>query len=95
MRRLTGLAPEVFVLMLHCRRCQSDALLKLERLDGQDHTVYRCRDCGFLFSPPDESAGSAAVPIAPSPLQPDGEAARRRHARVAAIRPRPRPAGRG
>ena len=79
------MALEVYV--LNCRRCDSEALLELVRLDGQDHTVYRCRNCGFLFSPPDGVAESAG--IEPSPLRPDGEAVRLRRARIAAMRPRP------
>ena len=39
--------------MLNCRRCRSAVLLALTRLGENDHTVYRCRSCGFLFSPPD------------------------------------------
>ncbi len=55
---------------LNCRRCGSEALLELARLAGEDHTVYRCRDCGFLFSPPDEAAAAARSPgIEPSPLR--------------------------
>ena len=79
------MALEVYV--LNCRRCESEALLELVRLDGQDHTVYRCRICGFLFSPPDRAAPASG--IEPSSLRPDGEAARLRRARVAAMRPRP------
>ena len=79
------MAPEVYV--LNCRRCDSEALLELGRLDGQDHTVYRCRKCGFLFSPPD---GRAPEPgIEPSPLRSGSEAGRPRRARIAAMRPRP------
>ena len=58
--------------VLNCRRCGSEALLELARLAGDDHTVYRCRDCGFLFSPPDETAAAAArggPGIEPSPLR--------------------------
>ena len=55
---------------LNCRRCGSEALLELARLAGEDHTVYRCRDCGFLFSPPDEAAVAERSPgIEPSPLR--------------------------
>ena len=39
--------------MLHCRRCRGQRLVELGRLHGSDHPIYRCRDCGFLFSPPD------------------------------------------
>ena len=73
--------------MLNCRRCDSEALLELGRLDGQDHTVYRCKVCGFLFSPPER-----AVPmpgIEPSPMRRGGESSRLRQARIAAMRPRP------
>lgn len=58
---------------LNCRRCGSEALLELARLAGEDHTVYRCRDCGFLFSPPESEATAAAARggagIEPSPLR--------------------------
>lgn len=73
--------------MLICRRCESEALLELVRLDGQDHTVFRCRHCGFLFSPPD--AAARAPGIQPSPLRPEAEAVERQRARVAAMRSRP------
>ncbi len=79
------MALEVYV--LNCRRCNSEALLELVRLDGQDHTVYRCKVCGFLFSPPDGAAPEAGVES--SPLRPGGEAIRLRRARIAAMRPRP------
>ena len=72
--------------MLICRRCESESLLELVRLDGSDHTVYRCRSCGFLFSPPDAASGMPGAGA--SPLLPDGEAARSQRERVAAIRPR-------
>ena len=77
-------AREVF--MLICRRCESEFLLELVRLDGSDHTVYRCRSCGFLFSPPDAASGVPGTAV--SPLLPDGGAARSRREWVAAIRPR-------
>ena len=40
--------------MLNCRRCQGKRLIELGRLNGSDHPVYRCRLCGFLFSPPEQ-----------------------------------------
>lgn len=79
------MALEVYV--LNCRRCDSKALLELVRLDGQDHTVYRCKVCGFLFSPPDGEVPEAGVE--PSPFRAEGEVGRLRRARVAAMRPRP------
>lgn len=55
--------------MMNCRRCQSERLLELARLDGRDYTVYRCRDCGFLFSPPESEARAGgrrgSAPVAP------------------------------
>ncbi len=79
------MAREVFV--LNCRRCGSEALLELGGLDGADHTVFRCRDCGFLFSPPAEAARAPGV--VQSPLRPDGLAVGRRTGYVAPARRRP------
>ena len=73
--------------MLNCRRCNSDRLLELARLDGADHWVYRCRDCGFLFSPPEGHVAGENVIPAPTPEGP--EEARRRLAELAAVRSRP------
>ena len=38
--------------MLECRRCSSVRLVVLTRVRPADNYVFRCRDCGFLFSPP-------------------------------------------
>ena len=38
--------------MLECRRCSSLRLVVLTRVRPADNYVFRCRDCGFLFSPP-------------------------------------------
>ena len=73
--------------MLICRRCKSDRLLQLARLDGADHSVYRCRDCGFLFSPPEGYVHGQNVIPAPTPDGP--EEAQRRLAALAAVHPRP------
>ena len=72
--------------MLNCRRCNSDRLLELARLAGEDHWVYRCRDCGFLFSPPAGYVAGENVIPAPTPDGP--EEARRRLAELASVRPR-------
>ena len=53
--------------MLNCRRCQGMTLLELARLGRGDHTVFRCRTCGFLFSPPDtDLQGRYGVDVLPS-----------------------------
>ena len=36
---------------LYCRRCCSPHLLRLEKKLPQDNEVFRCQECGFLFSP--------------------------------------------
>lgn len=62
--------------MLNCRRCGSQMLIELGRLNGSDHPVYRCRLCGFLFSPPEQDlpAGRDAdvqrSPADPEPRRP-------------------------
>ena len=61
--------------------------MELVRLDGEDHSVYRCRDCGFLFSPPPGYVHGENVIPAPAPDGP--EEARRRLAQVSAVRARP------
>ena len=39
-----------------CRRCLSSRLLILGKRRKEDNDVYRCRDCGYLFSPPPSPA---------------------------------------
>ena len=34
-----------------CPRCQSTALVILDRLRDEDNYCYRCRPCGHVFSP--------------------------------------------
>ena len=72
--------------MLICRRCDSDRLLELARLDGEDNTVYRCLVCGFLFSPPEGYVRGANIVPAATPDSPDET--RRRLAAVASVHPR-------
>jgi|AP59_1055472.scaffolds.fasta_scaffold616040_2 hypothetical protein len=36
---------------MHCRRCQSLRLVPLEKKQLDDNDVFRCGDCGYLFSP--------------------------------------------
>ncbi|MCH7606589.1 MAG: hypothetical protein IH962_05480 [Chloroflexi bacterium] len=36
---------------MRCRRCDSPRLLRLDKKLSQDNDVFRCQECGFLFSP--------------------------------------------
>ena len=45
-----------------CRRCLSSRLLILGKRRKEDNDVYRCRDCGYLFSPPPSPAAPLAGP---------------------------------
>ena len=47
---------------MFCRRCPSADLIALEVFRPQDYPVYRCRRCGFLFSPGPAAADAAAAP---------------------------------
>lgn len=52
-----------------CRRCQSQRLIVLEKKLPGDNEVYRCRDCGYLFSPgapPRPAAVTTAMETAPA-----------------------------
>ena len=40
---------------LHCRRCGDVRLIRLAKRLDKDNEVYRCRGCGFIFSPSDSS----------------------------------------
>ena len=73
--------------MLNCRRCKSEKLWELGRLEGVDHPVYRCRTCGFLFSPPEVEGLPPGGTPAGAPH--DAEEAQRRLERIAAVRRRP------
>ena len=35
-----------------CRRCQSTRLIPLLKKQRDDNDVFRCKECGFIFSPP-------------------------------------------
>jgi len=41
---------------LHCRRCQSLRLIPLEKKQQNDNDVFRCQECGYIFSPPNGPA---------------------------------------
>ena len=51
------------MILLRCRRCSSGHLFVLSKVWATDNDVYRCRECGFLFSPaataPASEAGQA------------------------------------
>ena len=40
-----------------CRRCQSARLIPLLKKQRDDNDVLRCRECGFIFSPPAPARG--------------------------------------
>ena len=51
-----------------CRRCRYRRLIKLQKMRDDDHDVYRCAECGYIFSPPQEKeqgAGPGSHSISP------------------------------
>ena len=53
---------------MRCRRCNSIRLIQLDKKIPDDHEVFRCQDCGFLFSPggPSGSTAGNSGPAAPT-----------------------------
>ena len=47
-RQATG---ELFRLVHTCPRCDAERAIELKKLRPWDNTCYRCRRCGFIFSP--------------------------------------------
>ena len=43
-----------------CPACRSDRTVRLSRLHDADHTCYRCRICGHIFSPGQRSQDAEA-----------------------------------
>ena len=43
-----------------CPACRSDRTVRLDRLHEGDHTCYRCRICGHVFSPRERPQDAAA-----------------------------------
>ena len=43
-----------------CPACRSGRTVRLDRLHDADHTCYRCRICGHVFSPGKRSQDAAA-----------------------------------
>ncbi|MBT97457.1 MAG: hypothetical protein CL902_02380 [Dehalococcoidia bacterium] len=35
---------------MHCRRCQSPRPIPLEKKQQDDNDVFRCQECGYIFS---------------------------------------------
>lgn len=65
---------------MFCRRCPSADLIALEVFHPQDYPVYRCRRCGFLFSPGPAAVDAAAAPessVARKPAGPESAATRK------------------
>ncbi len=60
---------------MSCRRCLSTRLLRLDKKCPQDNDVFRCQDCGFLFSP-SISTEDASSENALGDASPDGETSR-------------------
>ena len=46
---------------MRCRRCDSTNLIALDKRLTTDNLVLRCRECGFLFSPPAKEIREAAA----------------------------------
>ena len=55
---------------MNCRRCYSTRLVRLDKKDIKDHDVYRCRGCGYLFSPGDSSESTSPAPSRTVAVQP-------------------------
>lgn len=49
-----------------CCRCQSPNTFPLDTIHPNDHTVYRCRNCGLLFSPNHQPLQPGAAAIRPT-----------------------------
>ena len=62
---------------MRCRRCDSTNLIALDKRLTTDNLVLRCRECGFLFSPPARETREAPVPTRsalPAARRPAGRA---------------------
>ncbi len=55
---------------MNCRRCYSTRLVRLDKKETNDHDVYRCRGCGYLFSPGDSSGATSPAPSRTVAVQP-------------------------
>lgn len=41
-----------------CPKCGSAEVVRLDKLRSEDHTCYRCRRCGHIYSPAGREAGA-------------------------------------
>lgn len=41
-----------------CPKCGSAEVVRLDKLRSEDHTCYRCRRCGHIYSPTGSEAGA-------------------------------------
>ena len=42
---------------VQCAKCSSKLVVALDKERRKDHTCYRCRACGHIFSPRDDDTG--------------------------------------
>ena len=54
---------------MRCRRCDSIWVFRLSLLYPQDNPIFRCRDCGLLFSPGDLARDEDAAGAPPEPVR--------------------------
>jgi len=50
-RKLGEPSPEPVGQVAPCPRCDSQTLVRLDRLRSDDNVCYRCKPCGHIFSP--------------------------------------------
>ena len=73
---------------MRCRRCDSTRLIRLDKKCSRDNDVFRCQECGFLFSP---STPAGAIKQQVTLLKPQGPMV----AREPLVEPGLRPAAEG
>ena len=79
---------------MRCRRCNSTHLVGLAKGNYRDNDIFRCQDCGFLFSPVSEQPGGQVSPVNPQAVTPPQVGTPPQPApRAAAVPPRTRGKG--
>ena len=63
--------------MLQCRRCLSAKLIPLSKGAAGDNLVFRCAECGFLFSPAAAPVGANSQAGQSSPRASSGKEGQR------------------